>query len=232
MNSTSESQRDKLIAAHRSWAGALAWEIIRTLPSSVDRDDVLACAELGLVEAAQAFDSERGVQFKTFSWYRIRGAIFDFLRRERLRQLPDAASLPIQTTARERFDEAANSLLTDFTEAPAEVRTAVELREQIRHLGASLTIAWQVSLDALPQEPADTAQENAEERLLRQQRARQLRVALDQLPDKYRQVLEAYYFKGLGMQQIAEMLGVGKPRISRIHARSLEMLREWLSAQP
>ena len=34
----------------------------------------------GLLEAAERFDETRGVAFTTFSYYRIRGAIFDGLR--------------------------------------------------------------------------------------------------------------------------------------------------------
>lgn len=70
-----------LIESHRSYARALAAQILRPLPGRVDRGEIAAAAEFGLVEAAAAFDSRRGVQFKTFAYYRIRGAVYDCLRK-------------------------------------------------------------------------------------------------------------------------------------------------------
>src|SRR5882724_3392753 len=72
---------NRLIEAYRSYSHAISAEILKKLPSSVDRDDVIGAAELGLVEAAQNFDPTRGVLFKTFAYYRIRGAIYDSLRK-------------------------------------------------------------------------------------------------------------------------------------------------------
>src|SRR5262245_34531546 len=72
---------DQLIHAFRSYSRAIASDILRKLPPNVDKDDVFSSAELGLVEAARAFDPSRGVLFKTFAFYRIRGAVYDGLRK-------------------------------------------------------------------------------------------------------------------------------------------------------
>jgi RNA polymerase sigma factor FliA len=72
--------RDLLIERHRSYAHALAADFFRRIPQQVEREDVLRYAELGLVEAATSFNPALGVQFKTFAYYRIRGAIYDGLR--------------------------------------------------------------------------------------------------------------------------------------------------------
>ena len=72
---------DQLINAYRSYAHAIASEMLRKLPPHIERDDIIGAAELGLVEAARAFDPNRGVLFKTFAFYRIRGAVYDGLRK-------------------------------------------------------------------------------------------------------------------------------------------------------
>src|SRR6266404_5239797 len=51
------------------------------LPRGVDVDNLEAAGVLGLVEAANRFEPERGIAFKTFAYTRIRGAIYDELRR-------------------------------------------------------------------------------------------------------------------------------------------------------
>src|SRR5215831_16572485 len=98
---------NRLIEAYRSYSHAISAEIQKRLPSSVDRDDLIGAAELGLVEAARNFDPSRGVLFKTFAYYRIRGAIYDALRR--MGWLKGDALL--------RFEAGANEYLKDYTEA-------------------------------------------------------------------------------------------------------------------
>ena len=50
-------------------------------PRGIDLDNLEAAGVLGLVEAANRFEVERGIAFKTFAYTRIRGAIYDELRR-------------------------------------------------------------------------------------------------------------------------------------------------------
>src|SRR5215471_4000526 len=101
---------NRLIEAYRSYAHAISAEVLKKLPSSVDRDDVIGAAELGLVEAAQNFDPSRGVLFKTFAYYRIRGAIYDSLRK---------MGWFAKDAARLRFERGANELLKDYADSAA-----------------------------------------------------------------------------------------------------------------
>src|SRR5258707_4953824 len=71
----------RLIESHLSYAHAIAAEIVKTLPIHVERGDLQAAAELGLTEAAHSYDHRPGVQFKTFAYYRIRGAVYDAVRK-------------------------------------------------------------------------------------------------------------------------------------------------------
>src|SRR5258708_2989430 len=73
----------RLIESHLSYAHAIAAEIVKTLPNHVERGDLQAAAELGLTEAAHSYDHRPGVQFKTFAYYRIRGAVYDAVRKAR-----------------------------------------------------------------------------------------------------------------------------------------------------
>ena len=71
--------------AHRSYARAIAAEAAHKCGSWIERSELESAADLGLVEAANAFDPTRGVLFTTFSYYRIRGAVYDYLRKVGMR---------------------------------------------------------------------------------------------------------------------------------------------------
>src|SRR5215467_8272272 len=131
---------NRLIEAYRSYAHAIAAEVLKKVPPSVDRDDVIGSAELGLVEAAQNFDPSRGVLFKTFAYYRIRGAIYDALRK--MGWLKGEPKL--------RFEAGANEYLKDYTEAaggePVPASTAYG---ELQQLTTAVLTSYMLSLDGL-----------------------------------------------------------------------------------
>jgi RNA polymerase sigma factor (sigma-70 family) len=73
----------QLVRDHISYAEKIAFKKKKSLPKFVDIDEIKSAAYLGLVEAANRFDLSRGVDFKTFSFPRIVGAICDYLRERR-----------------------------------------------------------------------------------------------------------------------------------------------------
>ncbi len=75
-----QQDRDQLIEKHLNYAKSLTAKLHRQLSSDLEFDELYAHGTKGLVEAAQRYDPTRGVAFTTFSYYRIRGAIFDGLR--------------------------------------------------------------------------------------------------------------------------------------------------------
>ncbi|MBK6532688.1 MAG: sigma-70 family RNA polymerase sigma factor [Deltaproteobacteria bacterium] len=75
-------QRDALIVAHQGLVRRVARTMVRSVPRHVSVDDLVGFGQLGLIDAATRFDPSRGVQFNTFAYYRIRGAIFDQVRKE------------------------------------------------------------------------------------------------------------------------------------------------------
>ncbi len=98
----------QLAETHRPYAHALAADILKKLPAHVEKDDVQASAELGLMEAARSFDARPGVQFKTFAYYRIRGAIYDGLRKATWFSRAQYKDF--------QFESAANEYMTDMSE--------------------------------------------------------------------------------------------------------------------
>src|SRR5271163_3268805 len=74
-------RRDQLILAHLPMVKHVIGRLVGRLPSGVDAENLESAGILGLVEAANRFDPERGVKFETYVYMRIRGAVVDELRR-------------------------------------------------------------------------------------------------------------------------------------------------------
>jgi RNA polymerase sigma factor for flagellar operon FliA len=203
--------RNSLVEAYRSYAKAIAADAARKFNAWQDRPELDSAADLGLVEAATAFDPGRGVQFTTFSYYRIRGAVYDYLRKA-------GSKLSL-------FETSANDYLADVSTEGQQSGPGKDIAE-IRNIAGNLVTCHLMSLDATTQQIADTSEDSPEEQVLQNERRTALRRAMDQLPAKKKQVLEDYYYRGMSLDEIGKGLGLSRSRVCRIHAKTLEQVRE------
>ena len=211
----------RLVESHLRYAYAIASEVSRKLPPNLERHDIQGWAELGLVEAASSFDPKRGIQFKTFAYYRIKGAIYDGLRK--------MGWYPKGQYQKMRFEIAANEYMKDSTSSEAPAALSAEAQWQdLKEVTANLLTSYMLSLDAIAQEPVDSKQVSAEETVTRNEQCDHLKRSLSRLPEKNRTVLELFYFEEMSLEAIGSKLGLSKSWVCRLHAKSLEMLRKLL----
>ncbi len=70
------------VTAYMHLVRATVARFVKRLPSTVQRDDLLSAGAIGLVDALAKNRGERGPKFEWYARVRIRGAIFDELRRQ------------------------------------------------------------------------------------------------------------------------------------------------------
>lgn len=212
-----------LIERHRPYAHAIAADILKKLPPHAEREDIQAAAVLGLVEAASSFDPTRGVQFKTFAYYRIRGAIYDWIRK--------ITWLSKTEYDKVKFEAAANAYMADYSEGEAGSGTPEQELAEIGRIGDSLAACYLMSLEAEGVKSPEDPSVGAEEALLDREQRELVRSAIEQLPAKNRAVIEDYYFKGITLEEAGKKLGLSKSWTSRLHANSIDKLRKLMADQ-
>ena len=74
--------KEDRITSSLPFVKALARRMAASMPSSVDLGDLVQDGMVGLIDAAERFDEERGIKFETFAERRVRGAMIDALRRD------------------------------------------------------------------------------------------------------------------------------------------------------
>jgi RNA polymerase sigma factor for flagellar operon FliA len=210
---------NRLIETYRSYAHALAAEVLRTLPATVDKDDVRGAAELGLVEAANSFDPLRGVLFKTFAYYRIRGAVYDALRKMGWFR---------KESSKLQFEASANEYMKDYSTGASPDPPPTNAFEELNHISGSILTSFMLSLESLPQESFEQPGRSPEQHYSDNEQMEKLHKSLAQLPARNREVLEQYYFKEQTLEDIGSRLGLSKSWVCRLHAKSLDMLRQLL----
>lgn len=227
--------RDRLIERYLPVVKYVAARVARRLPSHLQIDDLYSAGLFGFLGAINDYDPEMGVEFSSYATPRIRGAIFDELRR--LDWVPRTVRRKVRET--ERAIEALSGRLarepTD-EEIATEFHTTVEAYRQL--LADGVTI---ISLDAPMAHNAggSSQRENVEDvdspnpllALASKERRAMLGRLIDRLPDRERQVLALYYYEELTMREVGELLGVTESRVSQLHSSAILRLRAALRRQ-
>jgi RNA polymerase sigma factor FliA len=220
----SNIERDKLVESNLSYVRALTGKIMRTLPSTVEFDELVGYGTIGLIEAAERFDARRGVSFTTFSHYRIKGAIFDGLRQmgyynntiHQRGKLEANANDLLQTAS----DDADHS---EINSGSVEDEVA-----SVENLLEGLIPVYLLSLDAEETlevaDPALPLSQNIETKQL----AALIMEVVGELSADEQQLIKDIYVKQIPMIKIAEKRGSNKSWISRLHARAIQRIQDKL----
>jgi RNA polymerase sigma factor for flagellar operon FliA len=222
----SPAERQRLVETHLSFVRSVAAKVKEQLPREIEFDDLVSYGTQGLIEAADRYDPAHGTAFTTFSYYRIRGAIYDGLR--------GMGWLPRGEYAKLRVEERANAYLQNLGDREAGTgageRDELSLEDDVRSIADALggvAAIFVLALDALPTEPADGSP-RAEQLVEEEQQRHVVREALASLPEKERRLLELYYFEDRSLLDAGAALGLSKSWASRLHARAVTLLKEAL----
>jgi RNA polymerase sigma factor for flagellar operon FliA len=207
-----------LVHGHIEYAKALTLKIARKLPYYMEFDELMSSAMLGLTEAANAFDPAEGVPFATFSYYRIRGAVFDGIRR--MGSLPAALRRHVRREAAEAMAHQSNaSVSTDDLNDAAE-----RLDHSMRRASATFLLSQLAEDRQFVSPHSDVPGECAQQELIEQ-----LPSAISALSEKHQFLIRAIYFHDRTMTEIASQLGINKSTICRHHAKALDALLRHLT---
>lgn len=231
---TLDSSSERLARDYLPLADSLAARYARFLPHDVDRDDIRQNARLGLVKATRSYDPERGAAFATHATRCIRSAILDAARRDDPLRRPDRA---FSRTVTENYFSFAAREHRFPTVAEQADRLGVSPRELSRRFEQVGSVLNRASLDeqltdefddsgSVVETVRDLHAELAFERICDRQDLAEL---LPRLRPREAMVIGLYYWQGLTLPEIAEILGVTASRVCQIHVGALRRLRDLMS---
>ncbi|MBC8329042.1 MAG: FliA/WhiG family RNA polymerase sigma factor [Planctomycetes bacterium] len=231
-SSGEDALKDELIERHQPLVRFIAERICRTLPSSVDADDLVQEGTFGLMDAIGKFDPTRGVKFKTYCSTRIRGAILDALRSQDWvpRLVRQRASK--LNTLRQTFQASYGCEPTDNEVAKALDVSEKDLPKMLKKSRPRVMHNLsdrRVSASGEPDSDIDTLGESSEVSPLDHLKGKDLMAVLTRaLTPKERVILEYYYLKGLTLREIGLLMDLTESRVCQIHSNVIKRLRERL----
>jgi RNA polymerase sigma factor for flagellar operon FliA len=202
------------------------------LPPNIEMDDLVSSGIVGLLDALDRFDSSRGIKFKTYAEFRIRGTMLDYLRE--MDWFPRSAR-----QSANRLQNCYSRLEAINGRPPEEEEVARDLGVSVDELRKQLALFSGLSVFSLdePQDEgggpaagiqkilADAAKEEARKEDIVRELKELLAKAIDMLPEKEQQLIALYYYEELTMKEIGAIFGLGEPRICQLHAQAVLRLR-------
>jgi RNA polymerase sigma factor for flagellar operon FliA len=229
----SPEARERLILHYAPLVKYVASRVATGLPASVEQADLVSYGMFGLIDALEKFEPARGNKFETYAIPRIKGAIIDELR------AMDWVPRSVRFKARE-IEKAVADLESMLKRAPSEREVAErlgvsisELHDVVNQISFVSVLALdellsvgsdrgeQVSLlDTLADKGTDPTLgvEGQETRAL-------LAGAINSLSEREKIVVTLYYFEGLTLAEIGDILGVTESRVCQIHTKAVNQLR-------
>ena len=225
------TRRERLIMEYAPLVKYIANRVAMRLPPHIEVADLVNAGILGLIDAVEKIDPSKEVKFKTYAEIRIRGAILDELRsmdwiprsvRKVINQMMNAYHELEQHLGRPARDEEMAEQL------------GVQMDEFYRLLKQSAGVPL-ISLD-VAMDPEDKRRDilscivdpkstNAFGVLGLNEVKDSVARAIEDLPEKEKEVISLYYYDELTMKEIGEVLDLTESRVSQIHTKAILRLR-------
>lgn len=224
--------REQLILEYAPLVKLVAGRLSMYLGYNVEYDDLVSYGIFGLIDAIDKFDSMKDVKFETYASLRIRGSILDQIRK--------MDWIPRTVRQRQREIDHAMHEIEIETGHPA---TDEELAKKL-NISSEELLDWQsqmkatnvISLNEFMEAGSEIPNENnlashfegPEEVLDKKELKEKLMESLDLLTEKERKVILLYYYEELTLKEISYALDVSESRVSQLHTRALQKMREKL----
>lgn len=194
---------EESIAAYMPLVERIASQVMRRLPCSVQRDDLVAAGTLGLFHALRSSTHTCPEMFIAYARIRIHGAVLDELRKH------DWSPRRRKVAGPRPANETGEAPLAPKLLGPSPI-SVVRFDDLPAHSSAF----------KLPDEgdsPLDQLIDRSEQEALH--------AALALLPEREAKVVRLRYFDGMPSKAIAEAMKVSEARVSQLNARATNRLR-------
>lgn len=197
-----------------------------------EKGDLFNIGVIGLMDALKKFDASKKVPFESYAAIRIRGAVFDEVRKNGKISRYRMGQLNEYYKARQELEQERKHEVSD-----SEICKYLKINQnQLNDIYDSLNYLASVSLEAtlfnqdddgitIEDTIQDRGIQNVDEQLIEDERKQALQDSIETLAEREQIILNLYYKEELTLKEIAEILGISIARVSQIHGKIIGKLK-------
>lgn len=234
----SPEEREKIIIAYAKEVKIISRQIYDKYPNGLyDLEDYEHYGILGLIDAIDRYDINMNTKFSTYVSIRIKGDILDNIRKTDI-------SRGLRNK-KKKYEDLTNKAIEKYHTYHPNREQIIEIAkeegitiDEFKRIEKALAYDRPISLDEYLETTSteideisafSTNEGNGEKEILKKEMQDILEKALSILTEKERQVILLVYYEDMTLKESASILGVTDSRVSQIHSKALEKMREYLS---
>jgi RNA polymerase sigma factor FliA len=216
-----QTDKGALVEQYGNFVRSIAKQVKKSLSPKIELDDLIAYGMAGLLEAAERYNPSFGANFTTFSYYRVRGAIYDGLRGMGWVSRYEYQKIRFGERATAYLENVANR---DMAASNQRKNTQEEIENLSNQVNQLVTI-FVTSMEDLKDTDFEDKQAVRQDAQIEEKELRYfIKQALHKLPAQDQELIRLYYFKGLSLEAVGEKIGLSKSWTCRRHAQVIEKL--------
>ncbi|MDL0088523.1 RNA polymerase sigma factor FliA [Campylobacter gastrosuis] len=218
-----KKEQDEVVLSFMPALRAMAYRLKERLPSSVDVNDLISTGVEEMIKLSRRYDKEQNDSFWGYAKKRVYGSMLDFLR-----------SLDVLSRANRKLVREINNAIDEYfnkhEEEPDDEYLAKILNEDIEKIKDARSAGAIGYVLSFEEQSGLFSDENTQEKVEKADILDKVEKILNTLDKRDQLIIQLYYYEELNLSEISEILKISESRISQIHKRVMNKLRESLGA--
>ena len=215
--------QDDIVLQYMPALRAMAFRLKERLPNTVDVNDLIGTGVEEMIKLSRRYDTEQNDSFWGFAKKRVYGAMLDFLRSL------DVISRTSRTLVKS-INAAIDEYFNEHEDEPSDEFLANKLGEDVDKIRDARGVSSIITLLPLDDQIELSGGGDTFERVEKEDLIEKIERILQKFNEREQLIIQLYYYEELSSKEISEILQVSESRISQIHKRLLEKIRENLGA--
>lgn len=226
--------KNKIIHLYMPLIRKIAKKIRQKAPHALETKELMSYGVIGLIDAIKNFKKEKGQNFKAFSYFRIKGEMLDYLRKE------DTFSRSAKDKVKS-IEKVKNNLENKLKRKASDIEILKELnlkKEDYYKLKNSIKNIKIFNMDtpvrayngsSIVKEFKGKIKSPCEKLELASSKDK-IKQVLNNLPQKEKDIIFLYYYNDKNFKDIGKELKISESRVSQIHSKTLIKLKDMFSS--
>jgi len=221
---TIKKEQDDIVLSYMPALRTMAFRLKERLPGSIDVNDLIGVGVEEMIKLSRKYDKDRNDSFWGYAKKRVYGSMLDFLRDL------DVISRTDRTLVK-AIDAVTNEYFNEHETEPDDEYVAKILNEDVEKVREARNVSSVVSTLRIDDQMELMGDEDTLVAIEKEDLTEKIQAVLRELDERDQLVIQLYYYEELSLKEISEILRVSEGRVSQVHKRLMQKIRDRLEGR-